>query len=91
MKFWLFLVENYKYVVELKFRNSKFFLYHSLILAKTIFNLLANSIGLGFVIMRLVSSAYNVNLTFSVVIVGKSLCIIKKIKGWELNVVVMHA
>ena len=37
-----------------------------------IFNLLTNSIGLRLVIMKLVSSAYNTNLAFLAVILGKS-------------------
>jgi len=62
----------------LKFGDSKLFLNHSLTLAKTIFILLANSIGVGLVIMRLVSSAYNTNLAFLAATVGKSFMYNKK-------------
>ena len=76
----------------LKSRNIKFFLNHSLTLAKTIFNLLANSIGLGLVIIRLVSSAYNTNLAFLTVTVSKSFMYNEeKIKAQELNLAVLHA
>jgi hypothetical protein len=74
--FWLFFVRNCKQVVLLKFGDSKLFLNHSLTLAKTIFNLLANSIELGLLIRRLVLSAYNINLAFLAVTVDKSfMCI----------------
>ena len=79
--FWPFCVQNCKYVVLLKFRNSLFFLNRLLILGNTVFNLLANSIGLGLVIMRLVSSAYNTNLAFLGVTLGKLFMYSKKIKG----------
>ena len=48
---------------------------------KTLFNLSANSIGLGLVIMKLISSAYNTYLAFSAVTVGKSFTYNKKNKG----------
>jgi len=60
--FWLFFVQNCKYVVLLRFKDNKLFLNHSLTSVRTLFNLLANSVGLGLVIIKLVSSAYSTNL-----------------------------
>ena len=68
---WLFFVWNCTYVVLLKFKKSKLLLNHSLTLAKTLLILLANSIGLGLVNTKLVSSAYMTNLAFLAVTVGK--------------------
>jgi len=64
----------------LKYGDSKLFLNHSLTLAKTIFILLANPIGVGLVIMGLVSSACNTNLVFLAATVGKSFMYNKKKK-----------
>jgi hypothetical protein len=64
-----------------KVKNSKLFLNHLLKKEKILFNLLANSIGLGLVIMKLVLSAYSTNLAFSAVTVGKSFIYNKKSKG----------
>jgi hypothetical protein len=57
LSFWLFFVQKCEYVDLLKFKKGKFFLSHSFTLVTTLFNLSANSIGLGLVIMKLVSSA----------------------------------
>jgi hypothetical protein len=65
----------------LRFKDSELFLNHSLTSAKTLFNLLTNSIGLGLVIMKLVSSAYNTNLAFLAVTVGKLFIYNKNNKG----------
>jgi hypothetical protein len=88
---WLFFVQNCKYVVLLRFKDSKLFLNQSLTSAKILFNLLANSIGLGLVIIKLVSSAYSTNLAFLAVTIGKYfIYVIKKAEGQELNLVVHH-
>jgi len=50
--FWLFFVQNCKYVVLLRFKDNKLFLNHSLTSVRTLFNLLANSVGLGLVIIK---------------------------------------
>ena len=57
------------------------FLNHSLTSAKTLFNLLANSIGLGLVTIKLVSSAYSTSLAFLAVTVGKPFIYTKKNRG----------
>jgi hypothetical protein len=90
--FWLFFIWNWKYEVLLKFRSSKFFLNHSLTLAKIIFNLLANYIGLGLVIIRLVSSEYNNKIAIKNNTEGKTLKKYKKkIEFQELTLAVLHA
>jgi len=55
----------------LKFIDNKLFLNHSLTSARTLFNLLANSVGLGLVIIKLVSSAYSTDLAL-LAVVGRS-------------------
>jgi len=74
-----------------RFKDSKLFLNHSLTSAKILFNLLANSIGLGLVIMRLVSSAYSTNLAFLAGTVGKSFIYNKKSRGPRIEPCGTHA
>jgi hypothetical protein len=75
----------------LRFKDNKLFLKYSLTSARTSFNLLANSVGLGLVIVKLVSSAYSTNLALLAVTVGKSFIYNKKTNGQEMNLVVHHA
>ena len=70
--FWPFLVQNWKKWVWSKFKDIKLLLNHLLISAKTVFTLVGNSTELGPVIIQLVSPAYNTNLAFLDVAIGKS-------------------
>jgi hypothetical protein len=91
IEFLTIIVQNCNYVVLLRFKDNKLFLNHSLKTARTLFNLLANSVGLGLVIIKLVLSAYSTNLALLDVTIGKSLYLIKRTQGQELNLVVHHA
>ena len=69
------------YVILFRFKNSRLLLNHSWTSARMSFNLVANSIGLELVTMRLVSSAYNTNLAFLAVTSGRSFIYNNKSKG----------
>jgi hypothetical protein len=78
---WLFFVRNCKQVVLSRFRDNRLFLNHSLTSAKILLSLLANSVGLGLLIMKMVSSAYNTNLVLLAFTKGKSFMYNRKSKG----------
>ena len=80
--FCLFLVRNCTYVVLFRFKNSRLLLNHSWTAAR-MSNLVADSVELELVTMRLVSSAYNTNLAFLAVTSGKSFMYNKKAKDRE--------
>ena len=81
--FGLFFVRNYKYVVLLRFKDSKLYLNNSLS-AKIVFSLLAKSIGLGLVIIK--SSVYSTNLAFLSVTMRKSFIYAREIQMKTLKV-----
>jgi len=75
----MFEIARIQFCLNIKIANL--FLNHSLTSAKILFNLLANSVGLGLVVMKLISSAYSTYLAFLAVTEGKSFTYNKKSKG----------